>query len=67
MVFGIFVPNVYHMMNGNFHEISVELILQDIFIKDPKKTLMRHTVEHAKKTHDIVDAIVKHTGLSRYD
>jgi len=52
MLFGIFVPNFYHMMN-------------DIYIKDPKKTLMRHTVEHAKKTHDIVSAVSAKTGVSK--
>jgi len=52
MMFGIFIPNFYHMTN-------------DIYIKDPKKTLMRHTVEHAKKTHDIVSAVAAKTGLPK--
>ena len=37
----------------------------DVFIKEPKDTLMRHTVEHAKTTHGIVETISKKMNIPK--
>lgn len=51
-IFTIFIPNFYHMV-------------MDLYIRDPKKSQMRHAVEHSCLTDKVVGYLQKELGTPK--